>query len=155
MKNLKALNVVSTEAWDIVGADVILARTDTNRYYLADSLTGDLLTSGFTSEKLALDKLARIEDRRVKGNLMGYRFGSKITGATLRDYTARVWGDLYTLSETRFDGHYWWAKVEDADGNVSELVRADYFINYLRIPAGMESPEAIEVAVARGARWDD
>lgn len=156
MKNFKALNYVSTDSYDTIGADVLMVRTDKNRYFLADAITGNLLTSGFSSETLAQIHLAKIEDRRARGNMMGFRFGSKATPKTLKGYAAVVWGDLFALKSIRFDGHYWWTKVVCAEtGEVSESVRADYFINYLRIPALMETEAAVAVATARGARWED
>lgn len=156
MKNLTKLNVIDLNTFDVIGRPVAVARTKTNRYYLADAKTGNLLSNGFTSEKLALDKLAKIEDRRARGNMMGFRFGSKIDESVVEDYAAEVWGDLINLIDVEFDGHYWWTRVEATEtGKVSEVVRADYVINYLRIPEGLETDALIAVAVENGARWDD
>ena len=157
MKNLTEITVASTEVYDTIGTPVSLVRSTKNRWYLADSVTGNLLASGFSSEIQAQERLAKIEDRRAKGNMMQFRFGSRIVPKTLKGYTATVWGDLFTLKNIRFDGHYWWTKVVSTEtGEVSESVRADYFINYLRIPAEhMDSAKAIEVATVRGVRWED
>lgn len=156
MKNLTKLNIINTQEFDVIGRPVLLARTKTNRYYLADARTGNLLTNGFPSETIALDKLAKIEDRRARGNMMGFRFGSKIDEGTVEAYAAEVWGDLVNLIDVEFDGHYWWTRVEATEtGKVSEVVRADYVINYLRIPEGLETEALIAVAVENGARWDD
>ena len=155
MKNLTSLAIASTESFDTIGTETLLIKTETNRWFLADALTGNLLTSGFSSSTLATDKLSKIEDSRAKGNMMGFRFGSKRAPRDLKAFAAIVWGDLFALKSVKFDGHYWWTKVVSSDGKVSESVRADYFINYLRIPAGLESDAAIEVATVRGVRWED
>lgn len=156
MKNITSLNVISVETYEVIGVPVQIVRTKTNRYYIADQMSGNLLSNGFTSEKLAQDKVSKIEDRRARGNMMGFRFGSKIGPATIEDYAATVWQGLFDLTAIEFDGHYWWTQVVDTQtGKVSEKVRADYVINYLRIPEGLETEATIQRATDLGARWDD
>ena len=156
MKNISNLNLISTESYDTIGTAILVARTDKNRWYLADAATGNLLTSGFSSEIQAQEKIAKIEDRRARGNMMGFRFGSKATPKTIKGYAAEVWGNLFVLKNLRFDGHYWWTKVVSTEsGVVSEKVRADYFINYVRVPEMMDSEAAIQRATELGARWED
>lgn len=155
MKNITSLNVISVETYEVIGVPVQIVRTKTNRYYIADQMSGNLLSNGFTSEKLAQDKVSKIEDRRARGNMMGFRFGSKIGPNTVKDYAEQVWGDLLKLANVTFDGHYWWTNVVSVDGKVSETVRADYVINYLRIPEGLETEATIQRATDLGARWDD
>ena len=104
--NINKMTITNTAIYDTCGLDITLAKTDKNRYYLAKP-NGDIIGKGFTSEKLALAKLEKIELRRYNGNLHGLRFGSKINESTIEAYNAEIWGGKFELSNIRFHkDHY-------------------------------------------------
>ena len=153
--NINKMTLKSTEIYDTYGKNITLATTTKGRSYLANE-DGSIIGAGFTSEALALKKLAKIEIRRMNGNLHGLRFGSKITEDTINAYNKEIWGSEFKLTNIRFKkGHYWMADITNTESkeSINEL-RLDYFINYMRIPAGLETETTIMMAIANGARFE-
>lgn len=139
---------------DVYCKTLKVVKVKTSRWLLCE-FDGKVVFSA-RSESEVLNRAGRLEIRRSRGNLNGFRFGAKIEIDTVVSYAGRVWGDMYTLTATRFDGHYWWTKVVDSEsGTVSEEIRADYFINYMRIPHNVETELAAELASSQGARFED
>ena len=139
---------------DVYCKTLKVVKVKTSRWLLCEA-DGKVVFSA-RSEGEVLNRAGKLEIRRSRGNLHGFRFGSKIETGVVVAYAGAVWGDMYTLTGTRFDGHYWWTKVVDSEtGTVSEEVRADYFINYMRIPHNVETEVAAELAASQGARFED
>lgn len=153
--NINKMTLKSSEIYDTYGKDIILATTEKGRSYLANE-DGSIIGAGFTSEALALEKLAKIEIRRMNGNLHGLRFGSKIDEDTINAYNKEIWGSEFKLTNIRFKkDHYWMADIESTEtGKKTEELRLDYFINYMRIPAGLETETTNMMAIANGARLE-
>jgi len=153
MSNINKLTISSSASYDIIGTSVLVVKSDTGRSYLAHEHNGEIIGSGYTSEVLALAALEKLENRRTTGNLHGLRFGGKISSNTVKAYAKKVWGDELTLSNVIFkNAHYWMATVTNKAGEVVDSVRADYVINFMRIPAGLESAATIAMAEMHGAR---
>ena len=147
-------NAASSYDVDVYCKTLKVVKVKTARWLLCEA-DGKVVFSA-RSEGEILARAGKLEIRRSRGNLNGFRFGSKIELDTVVAYAGRVWGDMYSLTATRFDGHYWWTKVVDSEtGTVSEEVRADYFINYMRIPHNVETEVAVELAASQGARFED
>jgi hypothetical protein len=147
-------NAASSYDVDVYCKILKVVKVKTSRWLLCEN-DGTVVFSA-RSEGEILTRAGRLEIRRSRGNLNGFRFGSKIDTNVVVAYAGRVWGDMYSLTATRFDGHYWWTQVVDSEtGAVSEEVRADYFINYMRIPHNVETELAAELAASQGARFED
>jgi len=116
---------------DVHEKSLVVVKVKTSRWLLCEQ-DGTVQTSK-RSETEVLQRAAKIEERRINGNLHGFRFGSKIEESTVLNYAIAVWGERFDYSNIEFDGHYWWADISEK-GNTAEHLRMDYHINYERTP---------------------
>ena len=120
-------------ALDCAGQELSVVKVKTHRWLLCKS-DGTVVASK-RYEHEVLGQAARIEIRRLNGNLHGFRFGSKITEDMVADYAKAVWGERFQYTNIEFDGHYWWGSVvEPKTGKRADHLRMDYHINYERLP---------------------
>lgn len=118
---------------DCAGQALQVVKVKTARWLLCKE-DGTVVASK-RSEHEVLGQAAKIEVRRLNGNLHGFRFGSKVDGGMVVQYAKLVWGERFQYKNVEFDGHYWWGDVVDArTGKVAEHLRMDYHINYERQP---------------------
>ena len=137
---------------DVFNKTMVVVKVKTSRWLLVEQ-DGTVYASKNAEQKI-LDIAARLEVRRSKGNLNGFRFGSKIDAATVESYIDEAWKGTLELISADFDGHYWWGTFRNAEtGEVSQIVRADYTANYMRVPEGLESDSVVARAAEMGARF--
>ena len=117
---------------DVCDKELTIVKVKTHRWLLCES-DGTVVNSE-RSEGAILNRASKIENRRLNGNLHGYRFGKRIDSSIVVGYAVAVWGERFSYSDVHFDGHYWMMAISDEEGSV-ESVRADYHINYERAPA--------------------
>lgn len=117
---------------DVYEKELTVVKVKTSRWLLCEDDGAVVASKRSQIEILAF--AAKLEVRRLNGNLNGFRFGKKIDSSIVEGYAVRVWGERFSYSEIEFDGHYWWMSISE-DGNTAERVRADYHINYERLPA--------------------
>lgn len=118
---------------DCAGEWLSIVKVKTSRWLLCKE--DGTVVSSKRSETEVLGDAEKIEMRRIKGNLHGYRFGSKVSPAVVMQYAKQVWGERFSYTEVSFDGHYWWANIiENATGRSAKHLRLDYHINYERLP---------------------
>ena len=152
-KNIKLIAVDTKYQMDVFNKEYTVCKVKTGRWLVADE-NGEIVKSG-RSETEALKYCERVENRRYNGNMFGYRFGKKICSTDIEEMVAVVWGGLYTVKNVNFkEDHYWNGTVIEVEtGKVSEQVRMDYFINYMRIPEGLENRDAVELTLKEGVRF--
>lgn len=118
---------------DCAGALLSIVKVKTSRWLLCKE--DGTVVSSKRSETDVLQIAEKIEMRRIKGNLHGYRFGSRVGEAAVMQYAKEVWAERFSYSEVVFDGHYWWADItENETGRTAKHLRLDYHINYERLP---------------------
>lgn len=118
---------------DCCGLLLSVVKVKTSRWLLCKE-DGTVVVSK-RSHTEVLDIAAKIEERRDRGNLHGFRFGSRISTGVVMQYAKEVWADRFSYSDVEFDGHYWWGNITDAKtGQTAERLRLDYHINYERLP---------------------
>lgn len=118
---------------DCAGELLTVTKVKTHRWLLCKEDGTVVVSKRFEHEVLA--QAAKIEVRRLNGNLHGFRFGSRVTAGVVMQYAKAVWADRFSYSAVEFDGHYWWADITDAKtGQTAERLRLDYHINYERLP---------------------
>lgn len=115
-----------------------IVKVKTGRWLLTDP-DGNVIHSA-TSQKSCVTVAEEfvVEQAKKSVNLNKLRFGKSITEETIEEYNHLVWGDVYEVQRVYMhDGHYWMADVVHiATGKVVENLRMDYFLNYMRVPAG-------------------
>lgn len=118
---------------DCAGELLTVVKVKTHRWLLCKENGTVVASKRYEHEVLA--QAGKIEVRRLKGNLHGFRFGSRITADLVMQHAKQVWADRFSYSNIEFDGHYWWADIADPKtGAVAERLRLDYHINYERLP---------------------
>lgn len=118
---------------DCAGELLTVTKVKTHRWLLCKEDGTVVVSKRYEHEVLA--QAAKIEVRRLNGNLHGFRFGSRVDTNTVMQYAKAVWADRFSYSAVEFDGHYWWANITEAkSGQTAERLRLDYHINYERLP---------------------
>jgi hypothetical protein len=118
---------------DCAGEELAVVKVKTHRWLLCKEDGTVVASKRFEHE--ILGQAAKIEERRIKGNLHGFRFGKKVDSGMVVQYAKLVWGERFQYSNVEYDGHYWWGDVKDAKtGKVAAHLRMDYHINYERQP---------------------
>lgn len=117
---------------DVYDKELNVVKVKTSRWLLCED--DGLVVTSKRSETEILAFAAKLEIRRLRGNLNGFRFGKRIDSSIINGYAIAVWGERFSYSDIEFDGHYWWMTISN-DNNTAERVRADYHINYERLPA--------------------
>lgn len=141
--NLEEIPESRIYSMDLYGKETNVVKVKTGRWVLTDD-DGNVLFSR-RSEGEILELAAFLEERRAYGNINGFRFGSKIDEAIVMSYSDYVWGNLFKLSNVNFDGHYWYGDITHTPTKeTGKHLRLDYFINYMRVPEGMEHYEGVE-----------
>lgn len=118
---------------DCCGLLLTITKVKTSRWLLCKA-DGTVVASK-RSHTEVLEVAAKIEERRDRGNLHGFRFGSRISADVVMQNAKAVWGQRFNYSNVEFDGHYWWGDIADPEtGATAERLRMDYHINYERLP---------------------
>lgn len=125
-------NAEKTYLTDAFNKELTVVKVKTSRWLLCEE--DGTVVSSKRSEGEVLNQVAKIEIRRMRGNLHGYRFGKRIDASVVSGYAVAVWGERFSYDNIEFDGHYWWMDISEA-ADTTERVRADYHINYERLPA--------------------
>lgn len=126
-------NAEKSESVDVYNKEMLVVKVKTGRWLLCEE-NGDVVASKRSSDEVHT-AAAKIEVRRLNGNLHGFRFGKKIDESVVEGYAVAVWGERFSYENIAFDGHYWWCDIIDNEtGATAEHLRADYHINYERLP---------------------
>ena len=124
--------------YEVEGKPLVINKIKTGRWLLTDQ-EGNVLLSA-TSQKACVAAAEEYMVAQVTKNinLHKLRFGKRIDEATIEKYSHIVWGDVYHRENIyMYDGHYWMADiVHTTTGKVVKNLRMDYFLNYMRTPAG-------------------
>lgn len=151
--NIKLIKAEKTYNVDVYSKELTVVKVKDNRWLVANP-QGEVVKSCL-SEAQALKYCEKVENRRYNGNMFGYRFGKSICPDTIEERTQEVWGGIYTTKNVHFkDAHYWNGTVVNVEtGEESTDVRMDYFLNYMRIPKGLETDLAVSMTKAEGVRF--
>lgn len=101
-----------------------------------------------TAKKTA-KKATRVARRLVNNNVMGFRFGQKVSQRDVQGYMKKAWKGVFKVDDADIVNGYWGGIVEHVKtGQKFQVVRLDYVINYLRPPKGSETFEDVRKCMA-------
>lgn len=120
----------------------VLATVTTEKTKKAAKKTAD------TAKKTA-KKATRVARRLVNNNVMGFRFGQKVSQRDVQGYMKKAWKGVFKVADADIVNGYWGGIVEHVKtGQKFQVVRLDYVINYLRPPKGAETFEDVRKCMA-------